>query len=188
MQSNDFIPSRAQVDTELYQQAASEPGGLPLKNPKHEYFANLYAGPYWGRGREAAGEAGYESPGASSRLLAIGEVWNRVNWLRSQAMRAVGVDALWITEQRVKLVLDGRTAIKDKIQALRDLENGLGISRERAREVVNAVQVNVNLATAAATLAPEFSARLARLEQQAPRASVVDVTPAPVQDQPDWLR
>jgi hypothetical protein len=110
-----------------------QPGAEPLRNRRHEAFAQAYAGEAWGNAKTAYQSAGYKTRGencdasAGCRLLTLVYVSARVRHLRAMWQADLQVDAKTILEARKAIAEDPDTGRTDRLAAWRDMEKALGL-------------------------------------------------------------
>lgn len=104
----------------------------PLANPRHEQFAQAYAGEAHGNAAEAYRLAGYgpkDAKGAGNcglRLLENVGIRERVKTLRAAIEDRLQIDRLWLAQQRKAIALDPLATAGERLAALRDLEKSQG--------------------------------------------------------------
>lgn len=107
-------------------------GSSPLANPRHEQFAQAYAGEAHGNAAEAYRLAGYGpknakvAASAGLRLLINVNVLARIKALRSAIEDHLQIDRLWLAQQRKAIALDPLAAASERLAALRDIEKSMG--------------------------------------------------------------
>ncbi|HNX96122.1 MAG TPA: terminase small subunit [Candidatus Aminicenantes bacterium] len=120
------------------------PGNGPLRNMRHEQFAQAYAGEAWGNAAEAYRQAGYHPKNArvaansGLRLMGNAGIRGRIRELRSSIEDRLHIDRLCLASQRWKIARDASATAGERLAAMRDLEKALGWS------VHDKVDVEVN--------------------------------------------
>jgi phage terminase small subunit len=103
-----------------------------LQNTRWEAFCQYYAGSCWGNATRAYTEAGYKAKNrnvaksSGYKLLQKTEIEERVKFLRKKKLDLLGIDQNWIAEQR-KIIAEMSSKERNRLQALKDLEKGLGL-------------------------------------------------------------
>ena len=105
-----------------------------LANPRHEQFAQAYAGEAHGNAAEAYRLAGYGPKDAKVagncglRLLENEGIRERVKTLRAAIEDHLQIDRLWLAQQRKAIALDptATATAGERLAALRDIEKSMG--------------------------------------------------------------
>ncbi|OGV53074.1 MAG: hypothetical protein A2X49_17215 [Lentisphaerae bacterium GWF2_52_8] len=113
----------------------------PLASRRHEMFCRHYASLAWGDARGAYLAAGYKDGSSVAKqaaaLLLRDDVAARIHHLRTLMLELLGIDRVWLAEQRRKIV-ENASRESDRLRALKDLERGLGLLPPAHEEIVEA--------------------------------------------------
>jgi len=107
-------------------------GSAPLANPRHEQFAQAYAGEAHGNAAEAYRLAGYGpknakvAGNAGGALLEFHGIRERVKALRRAIEDRLQIDRLWLATERKRIAVDPTTTAGERLAALRDIEKSMG--------------------------------------------------------------
>jgi len=105
----------------------------PLENIRHEKFCQLYAGKCFGYANKAYKRAGFKpktdasARSEGSKLLTNLNIWGRIQFLREEGIRLLGIDRRKILETRMEIMRSHNTKQGDRLTALKDLERSLGL-------------------------------------------------------------
>lgn len=107
-------------------------GARPLANPRHEQFAQAYAGEAHGNAAEAYRLAGYRpkngdtAASCGERLLRNGEVLTRIKELRANLEAVLCFDRMELAAIRLSVARDESADASQRLAACRDLEKMMG--------------------------------------------------------------
>jgi len=114
-----------------------------LKNMRHEKFCQLYAGKCYGNATQAYKLAGYRpkddnaAAAVASKLLRNVKVFSRIEYLRAENYKAIGIDRVEILEILTEIA-------RGKLQDFVNKSGGINIHGKkygRAAESIQTVQV-----------------------------------------------
>jgi hypothetical protein len=118
-------------------------GAEPLRNRRHEAFAQAYAGEAWGNASQAFRSAGYKPKDdhnaavCAARLLTKADISARIRHMRAQWQADLQVDAKTILEARKAIATDPEAFKSDRLAAWRDIEKALGLARPDRLDVTS---------------------------------------------------